>query len=70
MQYSTFSMVSGETIPRRRVIRSSEIDRKASLMAKLRVVNPASPARSRPVTGRPCPSTLSALQLPSRWGPG
>ena len=29
-------MVSGETIPRRRVIRSSEIDRTASLMAKLR----------------------------------
>jgi len=44
MQYSTFSIVSGETIPRRRVIRSSEIDRKASLMAKLRVFNPASPA--------------------------
>ncbi len=44
MQSSTFSMASGETIPRRRVIRSSEIDRKASLMAKLRVFNPASPA--------------------------
>jgi hypothetical protein len=41
-QSSTFCMVSDETIPRRRVIRSSEIDRTASLMAQIRVFNPAS----------------------------